>query len=362
MNPFNNPFGGKKKSKKEDAAPEPAPRAASGSKMDDDEAFEATLRPQRFSDFVGQERVTGNLQVYVKAAIKRGEAIDHILLSGPPGLGKTTLAKIIANEMAVEFQATSAPALKKPGDLVGLLTSLPARTVLFIDEIHRLSPALEEYLYSAMEDYYIDMTVDHGQSARPIRFQLQPFTLVGATTRDGLLSRPFQDRFGIPQKLEFYGDDELALIVARSARILGLNCVTEAAAEISTRARKTPRIANRLLRRLRDWAEVEGDGVLNLAVAKKGLEREGVDARGLDKMDRRILQAMAQHHGHPVGVKTIAAMVGEEPDTVEDVYEPFLIQEGFIRKTPQGRVLAKAGYLHLGLKPEELKSDGPGLF
>ena len=235
-------------------------------------------------------------------------------------------------------------------------------SVLFIDEIHRLSPALEEYLYSAMEDYYIDLTVDHGQAARPIRFQLQPFTLVGATTRDGLLSRPFQDRFGIPQKLSFYADDELALIVARSAKILGIQSEVQAAHEIATRARKTPRIANRLLRRLRDWAEVEGGGVLSMAIAKMGLEREGVDERGLDGMDRRILKAMAQHHGHPVGVKTIAAMVGEEPDTVEDVYEPFLIQEGFIRKTPQGRILAAAGYVHLGLKPEEQKPSDPSLF
>lgn len=322
---------------------------------DDEEAFEATLRPQRFEDFVGQPRVLENLRVYVKAAMKRGEALDHILLSGPPGLGKTTLARIVANEMQVEFHGTSAPALKKPGDLVGLLTSLPERTVLFIDEVHRLSAALEEYLYSAMEDYFIDLTVDQGMSARPIRFQLKPFTLVAATTRDGLLSRPFQDRFGIPQKLSFYSAADLTKIVMRSSKILGIKTEREAAEEIATRARKTPRIANRLLRRLRDWAEVEGDGRLTVEIAQKGLEREGVDASGLDQMDRRILQALAQHKGQPVGVKTVAVMVGEESDTIEEVYEPFLIQEGYILKTPRGRVLAGKGYEHLGLKPVEPK-------
>lgn len=330
----------------------------------DEEAFESTLRPQRFEDFVGQPRVLENLRVYVKAAMKRGEALDHILLSGPPGLGKTTLAKIVSNELGVEFHGTSAPALKKPGDLVGLLTSLPERTVLFIDEVHRLSAALEEYLYSAMEDFYIDLTVDQGAAARPIRFQLKPFTLVAATTRDGLLSRPFQDRFGIPQKLSFYSTEDLTQIIIRSSRILGIETVPEAAREIAARARKTPRIANRLLRRLRDWAEVEGDGRLSLAIARKGLEREGVDACGLDQMDRRVLQALAQHKGQPVGVKTVAVMVGEESDTIEDVYEPFLIQEGYILKTPRGRVLAAKGYEHLGLKPVEprLNDAAPELF
>ncbi|MCK6471095.1 MAG: Holliday junction branch migration DNA helicase RuvB [Planctomycetes bacterium] len=342
--------------KKADAGlPEPAPagerHVGPQSAGADEDAFEATLRPQRFADFVGQERVVENLKVYVKAADKRGEALDHILLSGPPGLGKTTLARIVANELGVDFHGTAAPALKKPGDLVGLLTSLPERTVLFIDEVHRLSAALEEYLYSAMEDYFIDLTVDQGAAARPIRFNLRPFTLVGATTRDGLLSRPFQDRFGIPQKLAFYSADELALIVKRSAGILGVKTEKEAAAEIAARARKTPRIANRLLRRLRDWAEVEGDGTLTLAIARKGLEREGVDALGLDGMDRRILESLAKHGGQPVGVKTVAVMVGEEPDTIEDVYEPFLIQGGFILKTPRGRVLAARGYEHLGLRP-----------
>ncbi|GMV79057.1 MAG: Holliday junction ATP-dependent DNA helicase RuvB [Planctomycetota bacterium] len=333
-----------------DPLPPPVSPTAPASAGEDEDAFEATLRPQSFKDFVGQSRVVENLRVYVKAALKRGEAIDHVLLSGPPGLGKTTLARIVANELGVEYHGTSAPALKKPGDLVGLLTSLPPRTVLFIDEIHRLSPVLEEYLYSAMEDFFIDLTVDQGASARPIRFQLQPFTLVGATTRDGLLSRPFQDRFGIPQKLSFYNVEELARIVARSAKILGIETGGEAADEIAARARKTPRIANRLLRRLRDWAEVEGDGTLTLAIAQKGLEREGVDELGLDAMDRRILQALAQHGGQPLGVKTIAAMVGEEPDTVEEVYEPFLIQEGFILKTSRGRMLGGRGYEHIGLK------------
>ena len=328
---------------------------------EEEEVFESSLRPQRFADFVGQERVLENLRVYVQAAKQRGEAIDHILLSGPPGLGKTTLARIVANEMGVEFHGTSAPALKKPGDLVGLLTSLPERTVLFIDEVHRLSAALEEYLYSAMEDFFIDLMVDQGAAARPIRFQLKPFTLVAATTRDGLLSRPFQDRFGIPQKLGFYTPEELTKIVTRSARILNIPTAPEAAREIAGRARKTPRIANRLLRRLRDWADVEGGGRLSIEIARKGLEREGVDVNGLDGMDRRILQSIAQHQGAAVGVKTVAVMVGEESDTIEDVYEPFLIQEGYILKTPRGRLLARKGYEHLGLKPIAPKSgDGTG--
>jgi len=341
-------------------AAEPSPVAPS-LQGDDEDAFEATLRPQRFKDFVGQERVVENLRVYVKAAMKRGEAIDHILLSGPPGLGKTTLARIVANELKVDFYGSSAPALKKPGDLVGLLTSLPERAVLFVDEIHRLSPQLEEYLYSAMEDFFIDLTVDQEASARPIRFQLRPFTLIGATTRDGLLSRPFLDRFGIPQKLSFYAVQELVSIVKRSARILEVNMAVEAAKVIAARARKTPRIANRLLRRLRDWAEVEGDGNLSEAIACKGLEQEGVDEKGLDGMDRRILESMAQHGGAAIGVKTIAAMVGEEPDTIEEVYEPFLIQEGYILKTPRGRVLAGKGYKHLGLKPISPKKDERGM-
>lgn len=349
---------GKKFTKKKSTEPPPidppeSRSVGSASEGEEEDAFEATLRPQRFEDFVGQERVLRNLRVYVRAASGRGEAIDHVLLSGPPGLGKTTLARIVANEMGVEFHGTAAPALKKPGDLVGLLTSLPERTVLFIDEVHRLSASLEEYLYSAMEDFFIDLTVDQGTSARPIRFQLKPFTLVGATTRDGLLSRPFLDRFGIPQKLTFYTTEDLTRIVKRSAGILDIAIDTQAADEIAARARKTPRIANRLLRRLRDWAEVEGDGHLTLDIARKGLKQEGVDERGLDEMDRRILNALAGHQGRPVGVKTVAVMVGEEPDTIEDVYEPFLIQEGFILKTPRGRVLSGSAYEHLGISPPD---------
>ena len=327
----------------------------------DEDAIENSLRPQRFADFIGQERIKENLQVYVKAAIKRDGALDHVLLSGPPGLGKTTLARIIAHELGVGFQGTSAPALKRPGDLVGLLTSLPERTLLFIDEIHRLPAAFEEYLYSAMEDFFIDVPVDQGPSARSVRFNLKPFTLVGATTRDGLLSRPFQDRFGIPQKLAFYTPDELTRIVTRSAAILNSRIEPAAASEIATRARKTPRIANRLLRRLRDWADVEGDGTVTQKIACKGLDREGVDAAGLDGMDRKILNAIAGHHGTPVGVKTIAVIVGEEEDTIEDVYEPFLIQEGYVLKTPRGRLLAAKGYEHLGLKaPKNLLAGNSG--
>ena len=339
-----------------------AKRPADPSALPDDDALEATLRPQRFADFIGQERVKENLQVYVKAALKRGSALDHVLLSGPPGLGKTTLARIIAHELNAGFQGTSAPALKRPGDLVGLLTALPERTVLFIDEVHRLPAAFEEYLYSAMEDFFIDVPVDQGPSARSVRFNLKPFTLIGATTRDGLLSRPFQDRFGIPQKLSFYTSEELTRIVTRSAKILESPIDPAAAKEIATRARKTPRIANRLLRRLRDWADVEGDGSITQKIACKGLEREGVDAAGLDGMDRRILNAIAGHHGTPVGVKTIAVIVGEEDDTIEDVYEPFLIQEGYVLKTPRGRLLSGKGYEHLGLKPPKGMSDEQALF
>jgi len=344
------------------ASAEPPERTLGSSAAgNEEEEFDATLRPQRFDDFVGQVRVLENLKVYVKAALQRGEALDHILFSGPPGLGKTTLARIISNELGVEFHGTSAPALKKPGDLVGLLTGLQERTVLFIDEIHRLSPVLEEYLYSAMEDFSIDLTVDQGPAARPITFRLKPFTLIGATTRDGLLSRPFQDRFGIPQKLGFYSAEELTRIVERSARILKIPTVREASEEIAKRARKTPRIANRLLRRLRDWAEVEGGGKLTLDIARKGLDREAVDECGLDQTDRRVLQAIAQHKGIPVGVKTVAVMVGEESDTIEDVYEPFLLQEGYLLKTPRGRVLTEKGYAHLGMKPIAQKdADGTG--
>ncbi|MFH0938883.1 MAG: Holliday junction branch migration DNA helicase RuvB [Planctomycetota bacterium] len=334
------------------SSPPEVPRGASDAHaLLDEDAVEVTLRPQRFINFVGQERVKENLQVYVKAALKRGAALDHVLLSGPPGLGKTTLAHIIAQELGVGFQGTSAPVLKRPGDLVGLLTSLSERTVLFIDEIHRLPAAFEEYLYSAMEDFFIDVPVDQGPSARSVRFNLKPFTLIGATTRDGLLSRPFQDRFGIPQKLTFYTPEELTRIVLRSAKILATKIEPDAAREIATRARRTPRIANRLLRRLRDWADVEGDGTVTLAITQKGLEREGVDVAGLDVMDRKILNAIANHKGVPVGVKTIAVIVGEEADTIEDVYEPFLIQEGYILKTPRGRLLSGKGYEHLGLKP-----------
>lgn len=331
-------------------------------RSDAEETAEETLRPQRFATFVGQTRVKENLEVYVKAAKGRGEALDHVLLSGPPGLGKTTLARIIANELGTEFRGASAPVLKKPGDLVGLLTSLPAKTVLFVDEIHRLPPAFEEYLYSAMEDFFIDVAIDQGPAARSVRFNLQPFTLIGATTRDGLLSRPFQDRFGIQQKLTFYSKEELAEIVARSAGILELDMEEKAAREIARRSRRTPRIANRLLRRMRDWAEVMGGGRLVLRQARRALEREGVDAAGLDDTDRRIMSALARHGGIPVGVKTVAVMVGETEDTIEEVYEPYLIQEGYLLKTPRGRILTDRGWKHLRLTPPAAKEDMPPLF
>ena len=311
--------------------------------------FENALRPLRFSDFSGQQKVVDNLRIFVDAAKYRGEPLDHTLLHGPPGLGKTTLSNIIANELGVGFKLTSGPVLDKPGDLAGILTSLEANDVLFIDEIHRLSPIVEEYLYSAMEDYRIDIMIDKGPSARSIQIDLAPFTLVGATTRSGLLTAPLRARFGINLHLEYYDADTLQTIIERSAGILGLPIDTEAAAEIASRSRGTPRIANALLRRVRDFAQVKGNGRIDLHIAKIALEALNIDRYGLDEIDNKIvLTIIDKFHGGPVGIGTIATAIGEDSGTVEEVYEPFLIKEGFIKRTPRGREVTALAYQHLG--------------
>ena len=311
--------------------------------------FENALRPLRFSDFSGQQKVVDNLRIFVDAAKYRGEPLDHTLLHGPPGLGKTTLSNIIANELGVGFKLTSGPVLDKPGDLAGILTSLEANDVLFIDEIHRLSPIVEEYLYSAMEDYRIDIMIDKGPSARSIQIDLAPFTLVGATTRSGLLTAPLRARFGINLHLEYYDADTLQTIIERSSGILGLPIDTEAAAEIASRSRGTPRIANALLRRVRDFAQVKGNGRIDLHIAKIALEALNIDRYGLDEIDNKILLTIIdKFHGGPVGIGTIATAIGEDSGTVEEVYEPFLIKEGFIKRTPRGREVTALAYQHLG--------------
>ena len=311
--------------------------------------FENALRPLRFSDFSGQQKVVDNLRIFVDAAKYRGEPLDHTLLHGPPGLGKTTLSNIIANELGVGFKLTSGPVLDKPGDLAGILTSLEANDVLFIDEIHRLSPIVEEYLYSAMEDYRIDIMIDKGPSARSIQIDLAPFTLVGATTRSGLLTAPLRARFGINLHLEYYDADTLQTIIERSAGILGLPIDTKAAAEIASRSRGTPRIANALLRRVRDFAQVKGNGRIDLHIAKIALKALNIDRYGLDEIDNKILLTIIdKFHGGPVGIGTIATAIGEDSGTVEEVYEPFLIKEGFIKRTPRGREVTALAYQHLG--------------
>lgn len=311
--------------------------------------FENALRPLSFDDFSGQKKVVDNLRIFVDAAKYRGEPLDHTLLHGPPGLGKTTLSNIIANELGVGFKLTSGPVLDKPGDLAGILTSLEANDVLFIDEIHRLSPIVEEYLYSAMEDYRIDIMIDKGPSARSIQIDLAPFTLVGATTRSGLLTAPLRARFGINLHLEYYDADTLQTIIERSAGILGLPIDTEAAAEIASRSRGTPRIANALLRRVRDFAQVKGNGRIDLHIAKIALEALNIDRYGLDEIDNKILLTIIdKFHGGPVGIGTIATAIGEDSGTVEEVYEPFLIKEGFIKRTPRGREVTALAYQHLG--------------
>ena len=311
--------------------------------------FENALRPLRFEDFSGQQKVTDNLRVFVEAARYRGEPLDHTLLHGPPGLGKTTLSNIIANELGVGFKVTSGPVLDKPGDLAGLLTSLEPNDVLFIDEIHRLSPVVEEYLYSAMEDYRIDIMIDKGPSARSIQIDLNPFTLVGATTRSGLLTAPLRARFGINLHLEYFDASTLKRIITRSASILKVPISSEAAGEIASRSRGTPRIANALLRRVRDFAQVRGNGEIDLRIARIALEALNIDKYGLDEIDNKILLTIIdKFKGGPVGINTIATAVGEDAGTVEEVYEPFLIKEGFIKRTPRGREVTELAYTHLG--------------
>lgn len=314
-----------------------------------DRDFENALRPLSFSDFSGQQKVVENLHIFVQAAKLRGEPLDHTLLHGPPGLGKTTLSHIVANELGVGFKVTSGPVLDKPGDLAGLLTSLEPNDVLFIDEIHRLSPVVEEYLYSAMEDYRIDIMIDKGPSARSIQIDLNPFTLVGATTRSGLLTSPLRARFGINMHLEYYDADTLTAIIHRSANILNVPCDSRAAAEIARRSRGTPRIANALLRRVRDFAQVKGNGRIDTEIARYALEALNIDTHGLDEIDNKILLTLIdKFKGGPVGITTIATALGEDAGTVEEVYEPFLIQEGFMKRTPRGREVTDLAYKHLG--------------
>ena len=325
--------------------------------------FENALRPLDFDDFTGQKKVTDNLRVFVEAAKYRGEPLDHTLLHGPPGLGKTTLSNIIANELGVGFKLTSGPVLDKPGDLAGILTSLEKNDVLFIDEIHRLSPVVEEYLYSAMEDYRIDIMIDKGPSARSIQIDLNPFTLVGATTRSGLLTAPLRARFGINMHLEYYAPETLMKIVRRSAGILQVPISDRAAMEIARRSRGTPRIANALLRRVRDFAQVRGNGAIDTAIAQMSLTALNIDSYGLDEIDNKILLTIIdKFQGGPVGISTIATAIGEDAGTVEEVYEPYLIMEGFMKRTPRGRVLTELAYKHLGRNMYTSNVVQPSLF
>ncbi len=315
----------------------------------DEKAFESAIRPSSFEQFVGQKKIVNNLKVFITAAKSRGEALDHVLLTGPPGLGKTTLANIIANELEVEIKTSSGPVLEKPGDLAGILTNLQEKSVLFIDEIHRLSPVVEEYLYSAMEDFTLDIMIDTGPNARTVQINLPKFTLVGATTRAGLLTAPLRDRFGIKSRLDYYDAELLSKIVKRTARILNVEIMDDAALEIAKRSRGTPRIANRLLKRTRDFSDYEGKSAIDIEIAKHALEALEVDDDGLDEMDKDILLTIIDKFGGgPVGLNTIAVSVNEDPGTIEEVYEPFLIQQGFLQRTPRGREATELAYKRFG--------------
>ena len=332
-------------------------RVVVGSGGDDDAQYEAGLRPRTLNDYIGQDRVRENLQVSIAAARQRSEALDHVLVYGPPGLGKTTLAYVVANELGAVIRATSGPVLEKPGDLAAILTNLGDRDVLFIDEIHRMAPAIEEILYPALEDYELDIVIGQGPSARSVKVPLQKFTLIGATTRAGLLTSPLRSRFGIVHRLEFYGQTDLEEIVRRSARILAAPTEASAASEIAKRSRGTPRIANRLLRRVRDYAQVRADGTISLDVCRAALQLLEVDEHGFDEIDRKLIRTIIDKFGGgPVGVNSIAAAISEERDAIEDIYEPFLIQIGFIDRTPRGRVATPRAYTYFGLTPPERDS------